>query len=43
MMPQPMKTVFICKACNFVTHDEKTALKHKSPIHQMHKFTEELL
>ncbi len=38
-----MMTVYVCKVCPFTTHDEPTALKHKSPIHQMHKFTEELL
>ncbi len=38
-----MGIVFICKVCSFVSHDEGKALAHKSPIHQMHKFTEELL
>ncbi len=38
-----MMTVYVCKVCPFTTHDLTTALKHRSPIHQMHKFTEELL
>jgi hypothetical protein len=38
-----MNTVYVCRTCPFTTHDEKTALKHKSPIHRMMKFTEEIL
>jgi hypothetical protein len=38
-----MNVVYVCKTCPFTTHDYKTAMAHRNPVHQMYRFTEEIL